>query len=111
MPIKGIGVDLENISRFKNKPFNKNKNFYKRIFTKKEIEYCLKKPNPYQHFTARFCAKEAFIKALNNDIKSYKSIEIEAKNKKPLLRWKGKSFLVSMSHDKEKAIAVVIVGH
>ena len=59
MIIKGIVVDIESISRFRMMPFVKHKNFYKRIFTEREIMYCLSKMNPYQHFAVRFCAKEA----------------------------------------------------
>ena len=76
MTIEGIGVDIEDISRFTGKPFPENKGFYERIFTKKEIEYCLQKANPYQHFAARFCAKEAVIKALSDETLDFRKIEI-----------------------------------
>ena len=104
-----IGVDIEDISRFKNKEYNKNKIFYNKIFTKKEISYCLAKKNPYQHFAVRFCAKEAFIKAINESIKDYKDIEIKVKNNKPFIIWNDKKHLLSLSHEKDKAIAFVIV--
>ena len=35
----GIGVDIVKISRFKDKPFLSNKNFYKKIFSDSEIKY------------------------------------------------------------------------
>ena len=35
----GIGIDLSNIERFKKKSFETNKDFYKKIFTQKEILY------------------------------------------------------------------------
>ena len=37
-----IGIDLSNIERFIKKPFETNKSFYKKIFSEKEITYCLK---------------------------------------------------------------------
>ena len=104
----GVGVDIESISRFRKLNFNKNKLFYKKIFNEKEIDYCLDKSDPYQHFAARFCAKEAFIKAINKPIKDYKEIEIKEKNKKPFILWDGKEYILSLSHDKDKAIAFVI---
>jgi holo-[acyl-carrier protein] synthase len=105
----GIGVDIEDISRFKKLEFNKNKLFYKKIFNENEIKYCMSKKEPYHHFAVRFCAKEAFIKAINKPVKDYKEIKIKTKNKKPYILWKGKTHLLSLSHDKDKAIAFVIV--
>ena len=110
MTIAGIGVDIENISRFYSKPYDKNKPFYNKIFTSNEIRYCISKPNPYQHFAARFCAKEAFIKAMPNQGIDHKSAEIVIKNHRPFIRWKGKHFLASLAHEKNKAIAAVIVA-
>lgn len=107
--IKGIGVDIEDISRFKKLPFSKSKKFYERVFTKKEIKYCLSKPRSHQHFAARFCAKEAFIKAIGKKIKDYKSIEILLKKGKPTISWKEISVLLSIAHEKDKAIAFVMV--
>ena len=55
-----VGVDIEDISRFK----DKSEEFIKRIFTDLEQEYCYKFSKPESHFAVRFCAKEAVIKAL-----------------------------------------------
>jgi phosphopantetheine--protein transferase-like protein len=38
--------------------------FLEKIFTEAELEYCLGKADPKKHLAARFCAKEAVIKAL-----------------------------------------------
>lgn len=72
-----IGCDIEKISRFEDKL--QNQIFLNEIFTAKEQEYCLSKGRPAQHFAARFCGKEAVVKALHSaDIKGiyYKDIEI-----------------------------------
>ena len=37
----GIGTDIVEINRFREKFLNKNKSFYQKIFLKEEIEYCL----------------------------------------------------------------------
>jgi len=105
----GIGVDIEDISRFRNLDFEENKNFYEKIFTKNEIEYCLRKKDPYPSFAVRFCAKEACIKATGIPIKNYRDVEVIIKNNTPTVVWSGARHLVSLSHDKDKAIAFVVV--
>jgi len=105
----GIGVDIESISRFQRINFDKNRNFYERIFNRDEIKYCLSKKNSSQHFAARFCAKEAFIKAINRAIKDYKAIEIKIENNKPIIAWGKKKYPLSLAHEKDKAIAFVAV--
>ena len=61
-----VGVDIEEISRFAFKTLEKDSAFLNRIFTKNELDYCIKKANPAPHLTARFCAKEAVVKAMSN---------------------------------------------
>ena len=107
-----IGVDIEEISRFK----GKSKDFIERIFTKYEIEYCSKFKNPESHYAARFCAKEAVIKALTPfgiHIAEYNLIEVlKDENNCPKIKIlkdldKNIDIEVSLSHDKTKAIAFV----
>lgn len=108
-----IGVDIEDIERFR----GKSEDFLKRIFTPAELEYCLKFSEPESHLTARFCAKEAVIKALTPlgiNIAEYNKIEVFSDdNKYPQIRIlkdlnKNIKFDISLSHDKTKAIAFVI---
>ena len=110
-----IGVDIEDIERFK----NKSQEFLDRIYTKSEQEYCLSKPNPEKHFAVRFSAKEAVIKALTAlNIKHPLLNEIEVyhnENQVPQIKLLNKidnklTFEVSLSHDKSKAIAFVMVS-
>ena len=104
-----IGVDIEDISRFSKLKYERNKNFYKKIFTKNEIEYCIKYKDPYPHFTVRFCAKEAAIKALNKKIR-LTDIEIKIVNKKPIMKIPiYKQCFVSLSHTNKLAIAFVLI--
>lgn len=58
-----IGVDCEEIERFQK--ILEDRMFLEKIFTPNEIEYCLRKADPKKHLAARFCAKEAMIKALS----------------------------------------------
>lgn len=107
-----VGVDIEDINRFK----DKSKEFIERIFTPVEIEYCLKYSKPESHFAARFCAKEAVIKALSAlDVTvSFSDIEIfHSENRCPQVRIlkkldKNINFNLSLSHDHSKAVAFVI---
>lgn len=110
-----IGVDIEDISRFKNKP----QEFLDRLYTQNEQEYCFSKPSPESHFAVRFCAKEAAIKALNSmGIRHPRLNRIEIyhdENQCPKIKLEGGlynnlSVEVSLSHDKTKAIAFVIIN-
>ncbi len=106
----GIGIDIVEINRFKEKPFEKNKNFYKKIFHDSEIKYCLKQNNSYQSFAAKFAVKESVIKSINKKI-SFLNIKTDHKNSKPVVKLVENSsynFLVSVSHEKLYVIAVVI---
>lgn len=107
-----IGIDIEDIERFK----GKSKEFIERVFTPVEIEYCTRYSKPESHFAVRFCAKEAVIKALTAlDIKGVQLNEIEIfhnENHCPQVRIlnslaDGIEFEVSLSHDRSKAIAFV----
>jgi holo-[acyl-carrier protein] synthase len=112
--VKGIGIDMIEVERVK-KTAEKNPKFLERIFTSREVSYCLKKRNKYQHLAARFAAKEAFFKAIGRRI-NWKDVElINAPSGKPQLKIKSKerfSFVeadVSISHLKEYAVAMVIL--
>lgn len=109
-----IGVDIEDINRFK----CKSQKFLDRIYTADEQAYCLSKSLPESYLAVRFCAKEAVIKALNGisiKISEYNKIEVyHDENQCPQIRLltktdKDLTFQVSLSHDKTKAIAFVTV--
>lgn len=110
-----IGVDIEDIARFK----NKSQSLLDRVFTKDEQKYCFSKQNPASHFAVRFCAKEAVIKALTSiNVKrpSLNKIEIyHDKNKFPKIKlpeiedYANLTIEVSLSHDKTKAVAFVTI--
>ena len=114
----GIGVDIESISRFENKTLEKDFVFLTSIFTSKELEYCFSHSKPAKHMAARYCAKEAAVKALSHYLcKSIPYNQIEVGNHPdgcPHIRILNTGcdadnirLQVSMSHEKEKAIAFV----
>jgi len=114
----GIGIDIENIQRFRELDYAKYKAFLNKIFTKNELDYCFSKKESATHLTARFVAKEAIYKALsvfNKGPLDYTRIEIANSEKgAPSARFKGTNFrnlraYLSLSHCDDKAVALAIV--
>lgn len=121
MKIK-CGTDIIEISRIKEGINELGERFLNRIYTKKEIMYCeSKKEQKYQHYAARFAAKEAAFKALSWNITDKYKIEwkdIEVINDdqgRPKLNIIGidmsliDSVDISLSHCREYAVANVTV--
>jgi holo-[acyl-carrier protein] synthase len=112
--IKGIGVDIIEVDRIAKLAGNSPR-FLEKVFTPTEIEYCSRKKFRYQHFAARFAAKEAFFKALGRPV-SWKDVElVNLPSGKPTLEFKGAEHYpfsrahVSVSHLADHAVAVVIL--
>jgi holo-[acyl-carrier protein] synthase len=63
--VKGIGVDIIEIARIRRTIEDLGPAFLGKVFTDGEIAYCSGKQNQYQHYAARFAAKEAMSKALS----------------------------------------------
>ena len=114
-----IGIDIENIDRFKKYNLENNSDFLRTIFSEKELEYCFSTKSSAKHLTARFCGKEAFIKAVSDlDINlNFNQIEIFNKeNGKPYLNLPDieilnkYEFKISISHEKNYAVATVILS-
>jgi|TARA_B100001750_G_C15042871_1_gene367539 holo-[acyl-carrier protein] synthase len=108
----GIGIDIVKIDRFSKKNYKKNKNFYKKIFTNSEIDYCLKFKDPYPHFAGKFGVKESVIKSVHDKI-TFQDVSSSNSNNRPVVKLtrnmsKKYSFLVSITHEREYAVAVVI---
>ena len=108
----GIGIDIIEVSRFRKKQYEENKNFYKKIFVKSEINYCLKFKNSAERFAGKFAINEAVIKSIPEKI-GPRDIEIVYVNRKPSINLKSSlrkkyDFIVSVSHEKEFAIGIVI---
>jgi len=104
-----VGIDLVKIDRFKKIIFEENKSFYKKIFSENEIRYCLKFNEPYKHFAGMFAIKEATIKSINKKI-DLSEIEIFHEKLKPKIKIFKKeiNFKISIAHDGDYAIAIVI---
>lgn len=106
----GIGIDIVEIKRFSNKPYDTNMDFYKKIFHESEIIYCLSHKNSAQCFAGKFAIKESVIKSISKNI-YFLDILIDYSNSKPnvaLINDSSYSFLVSLTHEESYAVSVVI---
>ena len=76
--IKGIGVDVTEISRISIAIERSKHDFINKIFTEQEYNYCKDRIDNIPCLTARFAAKEATLKAfqLGLDKISLKSVEV-----------------------------------
>ena len=103
-----VGIDLVKIDRFKKIPFEENESFYRKNFSKEEIEDCLKFEEPYKHFAGKFAIKEATMKSINKKIElsQIKTYHEESKPKVSIIN-EEIDFKVSVSHDGDYAIAIV----
>ena len=108
----GIGTDIIDIMRFKVKPLKTNQKFYKKIFSDSEIKYCQKFRSSYEHFAGKFAIKESVIKAIPEKISFLDITTSHSKNKPKIILnnelYEKYRFLVSVSHEKDFAIAFVI---
>lgn len=116
------GTDIIEIERIKKSIEETGERFLERVYTKKEIAYCeSKKGQKYQHYAARFAAKEAVFKAISVCITDKYSIcwkDIEIVNNeqgRPHVSLIGvdlkniESIDISISHCKQYAVANVFI--
>ena len=70
------GIDIIEIDRVKSSIEETNNKFIERVYTKNEIQYCeSKNSQKYQHYAARFAAKEAVFKAISKTLENKYDIE------------------------------------
>ena len=117
------GTDIIEISRVKESIESTNEKFCERVYTEKEREYCeSKKMLKYQHYAARFAAKEAIFKAVSKLLSdkyeiSWQNAEIiNLEDGKPVVNFintnsneKIEDIDISISHSKEYAVATIVL--
>lgn len=122
--VVGVGIDLLEISRIQTMIQRHRGSFLNRVFTLREQTYCSQKFNAYAHYASRFCAKEAFVKALGWGISekcSWLDVEvIHDVNGRPCLAvsehvcrslpWTSIAPHLSISDDKKYAQAMVVLS-
>ena len=121
--ILGLGTDLVAVSRVEEILSRHKERFLQRVFTGAEQAECLRRARPAMHLAARLAAKEATMKALGTGWGlgvRWQDIEVESGGTTPpALRLGGQAkrqaeargvrqALVSLSHDGDYAIAVVL---
>ena len=116
-----VGTDLIEIQRVR-RALERYPSFRERCFTEAERAYCDSRPNPAQHYAARFAGKEAIGKALGFGVArafAWREVEI-AGWPKPSVVLSGRlrawaeragagTIDLSMSHSRELATAVAVV--
>lgn len=120
--IFGIGIDIIEIERIKKSIEKFDEIFLNKIFTQTELDYCQSKKNKYQHYAARFAAKEAIAKALATGwSKGFRWKDIDIYNEKsgmPNVRLSGnletflgddKSLKITMSHSEHYVTCFAII--
>lgn len=116
------GTDIIEIRRIKESIETIGEKFLQRVFTENEIFYCeSKQQQRYQHYAARFAAKEAAFKAVSESLNdkyalSWQDVEItNDENGRPKIhinkvdQEKIENIDLSISHCKEYACANVVV--
>ncbi len=121
--ITGIGIDMVEVERIAEK-IGKEQGFRELVFSAGEISYCEAATHKYEHYAARFAAKEAFFKAAGTgwiNGTAFNEIEIShTPDGKPVLQLTGTTaatmqqkglgkISVSLSHVKTMATAVVVI--
>ncbi len=114
-----VGVDIIEIARVR-RVLERYESFRERVFTEAERAYCDSRPNPPQHYAARFAGKEAVGKALGCGV-HFTWLEIEiAGRPKPSVTLSGTTLSfaervgagamdLSMTHSRELATAICIL--
>jgi len=120
--IAGLGTDIAEVKRFRK--WVENPQMLERFFNEKELSTAKSISALCQHYAVRFAAKEAFSKALGTGITGFNLREVYITNNSegaPLLNIEGAALsimkerygeckaFVSLSHEKEYALAFVIL--
>jgi holo-[acyl-carrier protein] synthase len=117
--MSGIGIDLLEIDRLE-RALERRPRLAERLFTDGEREYAASRARPGQHLAARFCAKEAVVKALGLEVFSARDIEIVGGGADTALRLHGAAAAraqelgvevrVSLTHTRTTAGAVAVLA-
>ncbi len=115
-----VGIDLLEIERLE-RALARRPHLAARLFTDAERAYAAARPRPAMHLAARFCAKEAVVKALALEVWNPHDVEVvRSEAGAPAVRLSGRAALraselggsveISMTHTRAMAGAVAMVG-
>lgn len=123
MQIIGMGTDIVETLRIAQMIERHGEVFLRRVYTKREIEYCSSRKAATQHYAGRWAVKEAVLKALGTGwSRGIQWVDMEVVNEpggRPILELGGKALVVasekgiddvqiSLSHCRNYATATAI---
>ena len=118
------GVDIVKVARLEKVAERHGSRFLNRVFTREERAYCEGKRYKYEHYAARFAAKEAMMKAMEirrQNRLHFRDIEVRRRpTGKPEIYLSVKSHTLfglpagvrvelSMAHEREYAVSFVVL--
>jgi holo-[acyl-carrier protein] synthase len=123
MGIIGLGLDITDIDRIAATIERYGDRFLRRVFTDGEIAYCSRRRVPAIHFSGRFAAKEAAMKALGTGHTQqvlWRDVEVVRHGGPPQLAFHGgaarryakvgaQSSLLTITHSDTVALAEVLL--
>lgn len=117
--IKGIGTDIIISKRIEDAYAKAGHRFLERVYTSREIEYCLARPKAMiQHLAGRWAAKEAVVKALGTGFVGIAMKEIEVLNDEKGTPFayilnpeiaRNKKIHLSISHQPDYSVAFALI--
>lgn len=120
--IRGHGIDIVEVKRIRGIIDKYGSRFTDKFFTKAEVGGAKKLDDPVPYYAARFAAKEAFSKAVGTGFRGFGLSDVgilREEGKPPKFEFserlqslfsgiKESDFSVSLSHEKNYAVASVI---
>ncbi|HEX7085664.1 MAG TPA: holo-ACP synthase [Vicinamibacterales bacterium] len=125
MTIVGLGLDATEIARIADTLQRYGERFLERVFTPREIAYCMRRRNPAPHLAGRFAAKEAGMKAIGTGHSQgvlWRDVEVVRAGGPPQLHFHNEAArhfarlgatraLLTITHTDDLALAhVILVG-
>jgi holo-[acyl-carrier protein] synthase len=118
--VGSVGIDLLEIERLE-RALARRPRLAGRLFTEAERSFAAQRARPALHLAARFCAKEAVVKALGLEVFEPHDIEVVGGGDGPpavrlsglaaaRVQELGASVAISLTHTREMAGAVAVVG-
>jgi holo-[acyl-carrier protein] synthase len=117
--MEGVGMDLLEIERLE-RAMERTPRLALRLFTDGERDYAASRARPGMHLAARFCAKEAVVKALGLEVWNPHDVEVLGTGGPPELRLTGRAATraeelgvtvrISLTHTHRMAGAVAVAG-
>ncbi len=122
--VRGIGVDVIRIGRFRGAVERWRGRFLDRLFSEREVEECRRWKDPVTHLAVKFAAKEAFSKAVGtgfgaalsprdlqvlHDDKGAPRLVVSGRAEARMRALGMEKVFLSLSHDGDVGVAFVVL--